>query len=116
MTGRPRAVLWDLDGTIADSKDFHWRAWRETMAADGVQITYEQFLASFGQRNDAILGSWLPDAPNERIVRLGDEKEAAFRRLVAPDAPRPDAFLVEKHFGRKHGAGAYYGQKKKGTR
>ncbi|MGD0992558.1 MAG: L-ribulose-5-phosphate 4-epimerase AraD [Gemmatimonadales bacterium] len=36
------------------------------------------------------------------------------QRLVAPDAPRPDAFLVEKHFGRKHGTGAYYGQKKKG--
>jgi L-ribulose-5-phosphate 4-epimerase len=36
------------------------------------------------------------------------------QRLVAPDAPRPDAFLVEKHFGRKHGKSAYYGQKKKG--
>ena len=36
------------------------------------------------------------------------------QRLVAPDAPRPDAFLVEKHFGRKHGRDAYYGQKKKG--
>jgi L-ribulose-5-phosphate 4-epimerase len=35
-------------------------------------------------------------------------------RLIAPDAPRPDAFLVEKHFWRKHGKGAYYGQKKKG--
>ncbi|HVO35384.1 MAG TPA: L-ribulose-5-phosphate 4-epimerase AraD [Gemmatimonadales bacterium] len=36
------------------------------------------------------------------------------QRLVAPDPPRPDQFLVEKHFGRKHGKGAYYGQKKKG--
>jgi len=33
-------------------------------------------------------------------------------KLVAPDAPRPDAFLIEKHFFRKHGKGAYYGQKK----
>jgi len=93
VTGRPRAVLWDLDGTIADSKDFHWRAWRETMAADGVQITYEQFLLSFGQRNDAILGAWLPGAPPERVVRLGDAKEACFRRLVAegPLHPLPGA-------------------------
>jgi L-ribulose-5-phosphate 4-epimerase len=37
-------------------------------------------------------------------------------RLVAPDAPRPDQFLVEKHFGRKHGTDAYYGQKKKGSK
>lgn len=31
-------------------------------------------------------------------------------RLVAPDAPRPDDFLVDKHFLRKHGKDAYYGQ------
>jgi len=31
-------------------------------------------------------------------------------RLVAPDASRPDAFLVDKHFLRKHGKDAYYGQ------
>jgi L-ribulose-5-phosphate 4-epimerase len=33
-------------------------------------------------------------------------------RALAPDAPRPDAFLVDKHFLRKHGPGAYYGQGK----
>jgi HAD superfamily hydrolase (TIGR01509 family) len=83
VTRRPRAVLWDLDGTIADSKELHWRAWRETMLLGGVEITYEQFLHSFGQRNDAILGAWLPGAPPERAERLGDAKEEAFRRLAA---------------------------------
>jgi L-ribulose-5-phosphate 4-epimerase len=34
-----------------------------------------------------------------------------FVRLVArSDAPRPADYLVDKHFLRKHGAGAYYGQ------
>jgi L-ribulose-5-phosphate 4-epimerase len=32
-------------------------------------------------------------------------------RLLAPDASRPDAFLVDRHFLRKHGRGAYYGQR-----
>ena len=31
-------------------------------------------------------------------------------RVMAPDAPRPDQFLVDKHYFRKHGHGAYYGQ------
>jgi L-ribulose-5-phosphate 4-epimerase len=31
-------------------------------------------------------------------------------RLVAPDARRPDAFLIDKHYLRKHGKSAYYGQ------
>ena len=32
-------------------------------------------------------------------------------RTLAPDVPRPDACLVDRHFARKHGPGAYYGQK-----
>ena len=32
-------------------------------------------------------------------------------RAIAPDAPRPDVFLIDKHYFRKHGTGAYYGQK-----
>ncbi len=31
-------------------------------------------------------------------------------RTMAPDAPRPDQFLIDKHFLRKHGKAAYYGQ------
>jgi L-ribulose-5-phosphate 4-epimerase len=32
-------------------------------------------------------------------------------RAIAPNAARPDPALVDRHFLRKHGAGAYYGQK-----
>ena len=31
-------------------------------------------------------------------------------RVLTPDAPRPDSYLVDKHYLRKHGKGAYYGQ------
>ncbi len=31
-------------------------------------------------------------------------------RLMAPDAPRPAPFLIDKHYRRKHGKTAYYGQ------
>src|SRR5262249_18454901 len=34
------------------------------------------------------------------------------QRLIAPDAARPESFLVDKHHSRKHGAAAYYGQKR----
>ena len=48
---RTRAVLWDMDGTLVDSADYHWQAWRDTMAREGHPITRDQFLASFGQRH-----------------------------------------------------------------
>jgi L-ribulose-5-phosphate 4-epimerase len=34
------------------------------------------------------------------------------RRLIAPETPPPGACLVDKHYFRKHGAAAYYGQKR----
>jgi beta-phosphoglucomutase len=78
-----RAVLWDLDGTLADSEEYHWLAWRDTIAPEGVQITYDQFLASFGQKNDRILRDWLgPATDPARIQRIGDAKEAEYRRLA----------------------------------
>ena len=33
-------------------------------------------------------------------------------RIMAPDAPKPDQFLIDKHYLRKHGKNAYYGQSK----
>jgi beta-phosphoglucomutase len=78
-----RAVLWDLDGTLTDSEQYHWRAWRDALSREGRDITYEQFLATFGHRNDAVVPSLLgrPASPEE-IARIGDSKEEAYRRMV----------------------------------
>jgi L-ribulose-5-phosphate 4-epimerase len=32
-------------------------------------------------------------------------------RTIAPDAPKLEQFLIDKHYLRKHGSKAYYGQK-----
>jgi HAD superfamily hydrolase (TIGR01509 family) len=87
MTG---AVLWDMDGTLVDSEEYHWRSWRDTMAAEGLPITREQFLESFGQRNDAILPRWLgPSASPASIQRIGDAKELLYRQLVREGGLQP---------------------------
>ena len=78
-----RAVLWDMDGTLVDSADFHWLAWRDTMSHEGCPVTYEQFRATFGQRNDSILRQWLGvKATAESIQRIGNTKEALYREHV----------------------------------
>jgi beta-phosphoglucomutase family hydrolase len=78
-----RAVLWDMDGTLIDSEELHWISWRDTMAKEGFPITPEQFLATFGQRNDSILPKWLGSAATpELIEKIGNEKEERYRDLV----------------------------------
>jgi beta-phosphoglucomutase len=76
-------VLWDLDGTLVDSRARHWESWRSALAAENVVITMAQFLATFGQRNDTILPDWLGErATPEVIERVADAKEADYRRLL----------------------------------
>src|SRR6266496_687470 len=78
-----RAVLWDMDGTLIDSEEFHWISWRDTLANEGIAITHEQFLSSFGQRNDSILPRWLGTAATpERIERIANAKEELYRQLL----------------------------------
>ena len=85
-----KAVLWDLDGTLVDSEEFHWQSWRDTLRAEGMELSYPQFLASFGQRNDRILTAWLgPDVDRVHMQRIGDEKEAEYRRLVEAHGLQP---------------------------
>ena len=86
----PRAVLWDMDGTLIDSEEFHWISWRNTMANEGIAITREEFLSSFGQRNDSIIPRWLGAASTpERIERIANAKEELYRHLVRRDGISP---------------------------
>jgi beta-phosphoglucomutase family hydrolase len=93
-SGFRRAVLWDLDGTLVDSGDYHWRAWRDTMRGEGVELTYQQFLDSFGQKNDRILTTWIGARAAPAIIeRVGHAKEALYRQLAVAEglAPLPGA-------------------------
>ena len=58
--------------------------------------------------------TWGPDAAraieNARVLEFIAKMDWR-ARVMAPDAPRPDQFLVDKHYFRKHGKTAYYGQK-----
>jgi HAD superfamily hydrolase (TIGR01509 family) len=85
-----RAVLWDMDGTLIDSGDLHWISWKNTLANEGIFITYGQFLSSFGQRNDSILPRWLgPGATPERIEKIANAKEELYRRRVRRNGISP---------------------------
>jgi len=78
-----RAVLWDMDGTLLDSRAYHWLAWRDTMAEEGVELSHEEFALTFGQRNDTILRRWFgPAISPAEIQRIADAKEARYRAVL----------------------------------
>ena len=56
-------------------------------------------------------GKTAKDAVNTAITLEEVAKMALFTRQIKPDAQRVDQHLLDKHYNRKHGKNAYYGQK-----
>ena len=80
---RVGAVIWDMDGVIADTAPLHFAAWQEVFGKRGRDFTPEEFRHGFGLRNDAIIARFLGDgiAPEERDA-ISSEKERGFRRRL----------------------------------
>ena len=78
------AVLWDLDGVIADTGIYHCRAWQEIFSQMGIEFTEEHFAKHFGQRNDTIIRDTVNETiSQEALDAIADKKEITYRRLVA---------------------------------
>jgi beta-phosphoglucomutase len=98
MDETPRGVLWDLDGTLIDSGELHYDAWREVLTGLGRPFDRSAFATSFGKRNDTILRELLHvEGTDEEIWRISDHKEELYRTLVrrhgAPLLPGATAWL-----------------------
>jgi beta-phosphoglucomutase len=80
---QPRAVLWDLDGTLIDTAPVHWRAWQQILVPEGVNLTWAVFAPTFGQRNDTVLRGWIrEDLADSEIARISETKEALYREML----------------------------------
>ncbi|MGD9117811.1 MAG: HAD family phosphatase [Dehalococcoidia bacterium] len=80
------AVIWDMDGVLADTAPYHFLAWRETFAKRGIDFTKEDFERGFGIRNDAIIRNIMGEkTADTEIETIAKEKEATFRRLIGQD-------------------------------
>jgi beta-phosphoglucomutase len=79
------AVLWDMDGVIADTMQYHYSAWHDILKAMGVPITEADFRPLFGQRHDRIIRHFLGDMTHEKMEALSDRKQLLYRERVAKD-------------------------------
>lgn len=78
-----RTVLWDMDGTIADTEELHFHAWEQTMGAYGITYDYPTFLSDFGRNNWEILSRIFGVEQSHPLVReVATRKENMFRTLL----------------------------------
>jgi beta-phosphoglucomutase len=77
------AVIWDVDGTLVDTAEQHFRAWSRLAAEIGKPFTRADFAATFGMRNpDIIRKLFFPDADDARCAELAERKEDLYRASV----------------------------------
>jgi HAD superfamily hydrolase (TIGR01509 family) len=79
----PFAVLWDLDGTLVDTSDFHCRSWALALSEFGYPFDADKFQRSFGMNNAGVLEVFLGRAVEpELATAVAGRKEGLFRELL----------------------------------
>ena len=85
MINAVHAMLWDLDGTIVETKTNHFLTWQRAMEKYGFHLEKSLYDANFGRNNATLLPIFLGFDPDpelkEEIIQY---KEALFRELI-PD-------------------------------
>ena len=87
-----RAVLFDLDGTLVDSNDFHVEAWDRVFREAGHAIDRDAIAGQIGKGGDLLVPALLPDAPKAERDRLAARHGEVFKaRYLDLVRPFPDA-------------------------
>jgi beta-phosphoglucomutase family hydrolase len=78
-----RAVIWDMDGVIADTGPYHFQSWQYALNTQGIRFTEDDFQRIFGHRNDTIIRNMVAkDIDQTEVDRIAGIKEAYFRKTV----------------------------------
>ena len=76
-------MIWDVDGTLVDTADAHFRAWVQLASEIAKPITRTDFANTFGQRNPEIIRKlFYPDATDDFCVPIAERKEILYRESV----------------------------------
>ncbi len=80
---RRLAVIWDMDGVLVDTGEFHYKAWKTVLNEYKKNFSYETFRITFGMNNTSMLAMLFPEENQKGVPSdIGDRKEAIFRDLI----------------------------------
>lgn len=90
-----QALLFDLDGTLANTDPIHFSTWQDELKPYGLDIDRDFYDHNFsGRLNAAIVANLLPQLSVVEGEALSDRKEAEFRQRAAGEL-QPLAGLID---------------------
>ncbi len=79
----PAAVLWDMDGVLADTSALHFATWEKVLTEQGIPFDRQKFHRIYGLKNRDLLPYLLGETPAlEKVEHIADQKEQAFRQAL----------------------------------
>ena len=78
----PKAVIFDVDGTLIDTVDFHADAWVRTFRRYGIEVGHDAVRSQIGKGGDQLMPVFLP---KDVVERQGAEIEAFRKDLFVRD-------------------------------
>ncbi len=97
-----KALIFDLDGTLANTELLHYRAWKETLSNNGVtSFSLDTFMTFVGTSNEKVAGDYIiSDRIEKSIPQVVLEKQAIYMNLIPEIKLFPGARdIIEKHHG-----------------
>jgi HAD superfamily hydrolase (TIGR01509 family) len=85
-----KALLFDLDGTLAETDSLHLPTWIDALEPYGVEVDEEFYRENVSGRDTSeIVRDLLPELSDEEKRSIGDAKEASFRERASALEPLP---------------------------
>ncbi|MCW5556622.1 MAG: HAD-IA family hydrolase [Verrucomicrobiae bacterium] len=98
----PRALIFDCDGTLADTMPVHWEAWNEVSSRHGLAFPEDRFYALGGVPTRDIVRMLAAEQGRTDIdpLKFAAEKEAAYFERFARIGPVEEVVAIaEAHRG-----------------
>jgi beta-phosphoglucomutase len=88
---KPQAILFDLDGVLTDTSEYHYLAWKRLADEEGIPFTRQEndeHLRGVGRRDSLMYILRGRTVPEEQIQEMMDRKNRYYVQMIASMSPK----------------------------
>jgi HAD superfamily hydrolase (TIGR01509 family) len=86
-----QAAIFDIDGTLVDTRDTHLRVWAQVLAEAGIEVTRERLQGLFGKHSDEWVKELVPPERQSKGPAIVRRKNQVFAARLDDLRPFPKA-------------------------